>query len=248
MDRDASVPPAGVFPLTRYSVLEAVASEDRSERERAFGALAQGYWKPIYKYLRVRWRAAKEEAEDLTQEFFTRALEKQFFDRYDPAVARFRTYLRTCVDRFVANQRRAAGRSKRGGDLKAVPFDFAAVEGELAQSGIPESVDVEEYFQREWMRSFFEGTVDALRRRCEGLGKRAHFQLFERYDLEDGGARPTYGQLAAELGLPVTQVTNYLSWVRREFRRLALERLRATAASEEEFRAEARQVLGVEPP
>ncbi len=248
MDRSPTAPPAGAFPLTRHSLLQAVASADEAERGRAFGTLAEGYWKPVYKYLRVRWRAAKEEAEDLTQEFFTRALEKQFFDRYDPEVARFRTYLRTCVDRFVANQRRAAGRAKRGGDLKVVPFDFAFVEGELAASGMPEVLDVEEYFQREWTRSFFEATVEALSRRCQELGKGAHFRLFERYDLEDQERRPTYGELGAELDLPVTQVTNYLYWVRREFRRLALERLRAGTASEQELRAEARQVLGIELP
>lgn len=245
MDRPSTAPPAAAFPPTRYSVLQAVASSDPGKRGRAFETLTEGYWKPVYKYLRVRWRLAREEAEDSTQEFFTRALEKQFFDRYDPGVARFRTYLRTCVDRFVANQRRAAGRAKRGGDMRAVPFDVAAVEGELA-AGLPEVGDVEEFFHREWMRTFFEATVEALRRRCAALGKAVHFQLFERYDLDDAPDRPTYSQLGAELGLPVTQVTNHLHWVRREFRRLALERLRATAVSEEEFRSEAKQLLGIE--
>ena len=82
----------------------------------------------------------------------------------------------------------------------------------------------------------------------EKEGKRTHFLLFERYDLADAEPheRPTYAELAAELGLPVTQVTNFLAAVRREFRRAVLARLRETSGGEEEFRAEARALLGIE--
>ena len=99
------------------------------------------------------------------------------------------------------------------------------------------------------MRSLFDLAVGDLRRWCEAAGKEVHFRLFERYDLEgpDAPERPTYAQLAAEHGLPATQVTNYLAAVRRELRRLVLERLRELTGSEEEFRAEARSVLGVDP-
>ena len=76
------------------------------------------------------------------------------------------------------------------------------------------------------------------------------FALFERYDLEGAEAhdRPTYAQLAADHGLPVTQVTNHLHWARRELRAAVLDKLREITASEEEFRSEARALLGVEAP
>jgi hypothetical protein len=71
--------------------------------------------------------------------------------------------------------------------------------------------------------------------------------VFERYVLDDDpGGRPSYAAVSAELGLKVTDVTNYLAWSRREFRRLLLEKLREITATEEEFRAEARAVLGIE--
>lgn len=238
---------AGAFPATRYSLLEAVASSEEAARSRAFGLLVETYWKPVYKVLRVKWRASPEEAEDLTQEFFTRALERAFFDRFDPAVGRFRTYLRTCLDRFAANQHRNAHREKRGGGQAALSLDFGLAEGELVEGGLATEASAEDYFQREWLRSFFELAVVALEARCRRAGKDLHFALFERYDLaRDEASRPTYADLAKEHSLPLTQVTNFLAWVRRELRKIVLERLRALTASEAEFRAEARSLFGIE--
>ena len=72
--------------------------------------------------------------------------------------------------------------------------------------------------------------------------------MFERYDLLPAGTeRPTYSQLGADVGIPTTQVTNYLAFARRELRRLVLERLNALCATDEEFRLEARDLLGFDP-
>ncbi len=248
---DASdAPPGGAFPPTRYSVVLAAASTDRDERARAYDVLVASYWKPVYKYLRVKWRALGEEAEDLTQEFFLRALEKGFFTSFDPAQARFRTFLRLCLDRFAANQLRATGRLKRGGGATHLSLDFAAAEQELANLAVSDELDAEAFLEREWARSFFEQVVAGLAARCRERGKEVCFHLFQRYDVEPASAeeRPTYAELAAETGLPVTQVTNYLHWARREMRRLALERLRELTVSDEELRAEARSLLGIELP
>ncbi len=88
----------------------------------------------------------------------------------------------------------------------------------------------------------------AVERRCRERGRPEAFTVFRRYDLEpDEGERPTYEAIARELGLPVTQVTNHLAAMRREFRREVLDALQAMTASEEEFRAEARDLLGIAP-
>ncbi|MGH9580978.1 MAG: RNA polymerase sigma factor [Terriglobales bacterium] len=167
---------SGRFPATRWSAILAARSDDAGERQRAYATLVAAYWKPVYKYIRLRWGKPNEDAKDLTQEFFARLMEKGFLDNYDPRRARLRTYLRVCADGMVANEARAARRQKRGGEAVMVPLDFEA----------------------------------------------------------------------AEEGIAVTDVTNHLAWARREFRRIALERLRAMTASEEEFRREARALLGVE--
>jgi RNA polymerase sigma factor (sigma-70 family) len=237
------------FPATRHSILAAARSGDADERRRAFDVLVASYWKPVYKYLRLRWRQGATDAEDLTQGFFARAFEKGFFDRFDPARARFRTFLRTCLDAHVSNALAAARRLKRGGATRTLSLDFASAEGELLRQPAAAQADMEEYFHQEWVRSVFGLAVDALRRRAEERGRTAAFEVFRRYDLDDAdrAERPTYAELGRALGLPATQVTNHLSAMRREFRALVLDALREQCASEEEFRAEARALLGVEP-
>jgi DNA-directed RNA polymerase specialized sigma24 family protein len=250
MDSDAGPQRAGDrFPLTRRSIVAAAGDADPEVRRQAWDVLVASYWRPVYKVLRVRWGLDREDAEDATQEFFASALVKGTFERYDSTKARFRTYLRTCLDGFAANERKAARRLKRGGGQTALSLDFAGAEEELGRFGAGEELDVEEYFHREWVRALFGLAVDDLRRWSEATGRTVHFRLFERYDLEgsDAPERPTYAELAAETRLPATQVTNFLAAARREFRRLVLERLRELTGSEREFRDEARLILGVDP-
>ena len=205
----------------------------------------------MYKYVRIKWRADRDDAADLTQEFFARAFEKGSLGRFDPARARFRTFLRLCLDGFVANEQKAAGRIKRGGTVSFVPLDFASAESELRNVEafqVTSADDGDTFFRQEWIRALFAESVEALRSTCAAHGKQTQFAVFERYDLvAEGVERPTYSQLGAEVGIPSTQVTNYLAFVRRELRRVVLERLNALCASDEEFRLEARDLLGVDP-
>jgi hypothetical protein len=90
----------------------------------------------------------------------------------------------------------------------------------------------------------FTLAVEAFRRRCDESGRSIHFQLFERYDLND--EQVSYASLANEFGLDAATVNNYLAAARREFRRVVLEKLREITASDEEFRTEAQSLLGIE--
>jgi RNA polymerase sigma factor (sigma-70 family) len=229
------------FPATRCSLVRAASSADPAERQCARQTLLSAYWKPIYKYIRYRWQLANEDAKDLTQGFLARAIEGGFFDRFDPAKGRFRTFVRVCVDRFLANEHRAAGRR-----ITAWPLDFDAAEDELRDHPTAAGVDPDEYFRQEWLRGLFAQAVEDLRLHCAETGKQLHFALFERYDLDDTGQadRLTYAQLAEEHGLPVTQVTNYLAWARRQFRERLLQALRASTGSDEDFQHEVRRLFG----
>jgi DNA-directed RNA polymerase specialized sigma24 family protein len=246
----------GRFPETRWSAVIAARSDDAVERRRALDLLIGAYWKPVYKYIRIHWNKTSDEAQDLTQEFFTRLIEKDFLDRYDPAQARLRTYLRVCVDGVVANESKAAGRLKRGGGAIHLSLDFSAAETEIRrvapaprQIASPASTaSIDDWFEKEWIRSLFALSVETLREECEARGKKVHFRLFEIYDLDDApNYRPSYEDLALEFGIGVTDVTNYLAFARREFRRVVLATLREMCANEEEFRREARAILGVDP-
>lgn len=229
------------FPSTRRSAVVAAGSDDAGERRRGFEALVGAYWKPIYKFVRLKWEYSAEDAADLTQGFFARAIEKDFFHAYDVAKGSFRTFLRTCLEGFVANERKSASRLKRGGDVTTLSLDFASAEGELFEHPPAPGASPEEMFQREWVRSLFALALDDLRSECEARGKQIQFRLFERYDLDAG---VSYGELAGEFGLPVTTVTNHLAWARREFRGLLLGRLREITGGEEEYRADAKVLLG----
>ena len=160
----------GRFPLTRWSAVLAARSDDPAERARALDLLVRAYWKPVYKYIRIRWNKPREDAQDLTQEFFARAIEKGFFNRFDPAKARLRTFVRVCVDGMAANEAKAAGRLKRGGEAVHLSLDFDSAETELGRGGpaavreIASTDSMEEFFEKEWVRSLFSLAVDTLRR------------------------------------------------------------------------------------
>jgi hypothetical protein len=98
------------------------------------------------------------------------------------------------------------------------------------------------------VRSLFALSIEKLREECLLRGKDLPYRLFERYELDrDGDEKLSYERLAEEFHIPVTQVTNFLAFARREFRRIVLEKLREITANDREFREEARSLLGVAP-
>ncbi|HSL55691.1 MAG TPA: hypothetical protein VK868_14910 [Pyrinomonadaceae bacterium] len=237
--------PLHKFPVTNHSAIINARSDDQIVRRRAFDTIVASYWKPAYKYVRLKWRADNEDAKDLTQGFFAAAFEKNYFATYDASKASFQTYLRTCLDGFVANERKAGRRLKRGGDMDHYQLDFAAAEDELAAHASSSSISPEDYFHREWVRWMFSLAVEAFRQRCEESGRTVHFQLFERYDLSDD-EEVSYASLAKDFELEPATVNNYLAAARRDFRRIVLDKLREITATDEEFRTEARLLLGVD--
>lgn len=237
----------GRFPATRWSVIAAVRGGDEAERGRALDTLCEAYWKPVYKYIRLRWNRAATDAQDLTQGFFAEMLERELLNRFDASKSRLRTYLRLCVDSFVMNEDKAARRQKRGGDVQHLALDFAGAEEEVASGTIdataiasPESL--EKVFETEWVRSLFALAIEDLRALCTERGRDRDFQLFEAYDL--GDEEVSYSWLAQQYGIAVSDVNNGLAWARREFRKLALERLRAMCGSDDEFRRETKTAFG----
>lgn len=228
------------FPATHVSLVRRVRSADESERARAHETIAAVYWRPIYAHVRLTHGAAREDAEDLTQGFFAEALRRDLFARYEPARARFRTYVRRCVDSFVANERKSEARLKRGGGTATVSLDVADLEGRLTAGGDPDRI-----FHDEWVRSVFAAALERLRAQCERDGHPVRFELFMRHDVTGADAPPSYAELARDLDLSTTQVTNWLSAVRRAFRAAVLETLGELSGSDAELRDEARALLGI---
>ncbi|MEP6920408.1 MAG: hypothetical protein ABI967_04720 [bacterium] len=247
MDPDTDIGgPLHRFPVTSVSAIVAAGSSDVEVRQRGLETIVQSYWKPAYKYLRIRWQTSNEDAKDLTQGFFASAIEKNYFVAYDPSKASFQTFFRTCLDRFVANRKKADQRIKRGAGVDHLSLDFQGVEGELALALPANELTAEEFFHREWVRSLFTLAVDTLRELYNASGRSVYFSLFELYDLaDDVECQVSYATLASEFNLKTTDVTNYLAAARRDFKKILLEKVRELTASEDEFRAEARSLLGV---
>lgn len=230
MDADTLMGGAnGRFPDTRPSAISAAVSDDSSRRRPGQEEIVAAYWKPVYRYIRIRWRSSNEDAKDLTQSFFTSAIEKDFFGTFDAGKGAFRTFLRVCLDRFLANESKFAMRQKRSAD-------FTALEENIEGAESPEAV-----FEREWTRCVFEDAVEELRTSLESRGRGACFAVFQRYDLAE--VPPSYEQLGREFGISSATVTNYLAAARRDLRKLVLDRVRSVTTDDREFRREARVVL-----
>lgn len=230
------------FPDTRISVIEALGADDPDRRRSAVELLVRAYRGPVLATLRWRWNLDDADAEDLTQDFFAAALQKDWLTRYDPARARFRTFLRLLAERFAANRRQADGRHKRGGGLATVSLDDI---GHLVPDG-DDTADAR--FRAEWVRSVFTLALDALRAEAARRKRTVHLALFEAYELADAEVRPTYAALARAHDLTETRVLNHLAWARRRFRAHVLDVLRRLAGSEEEYRADVRDLLGIDAP
>src|SRR6185369_10519603 len=211
------------FPATHISLVQRTRSLDPETRALAHETLATVYWGPVYSYVRLTRGLAREDAEDLVQGFFAEALRRDLFARFDPGRAKFRTFLRTCVDTYAVNEHRADQRLKRGGGASAVPLDVAELEGRLATETDPYAV-----FHQEWVRALLATAVARLREQCHRTGRLTHLALFERYDIAGASSErpPTYAELSSQLGITTTQATNWLAAVRRDFRAIVLETLR----------------------
>ena len=194
MDADTLIGgPDGRFPETRSSAISAALSDDAARRRPAQEAIVSAYWKPVYRYIRIRWRSSNEDAKDLTQSFFAAALEKEFFHSYDARKGTFRTFLRVCLDRFLANESNFASRQKRLANFSTLEHDPPGGES-------PERI-----FEQEWARSMFEDAVDEMRKNLLARGRGMCFEVFERYDLAEDPT--TYDRLAQAFAISESTVT-----------------------------------------
>ena len=226
------------FPSTRHSLVAQAAEEPAGAPARE--AIVSTYWKPVYKYIRIRWRQSNDAAKDLTQGFFTELFERSLLARFDPAKASFRTYLRLCVDGFAAHTWQAENRLKRGGGATVIPLEEESVQEPVSEAP---GDSPEEIFLREWQRQVFSLAIEDLSEKAQASGKSTAFHIFADYDLAED-EQPSYRQLADRYGVAVTTVTNHLAWARRELKHAVLERIQSVTSSRRELHAEAKAVLG----
>ena len=214
---------AAVFATTHWSVVLAAGQSDSEQQAAALEKLCRAYWYPLYAYVRRRGHGP-EDAQDLTQEFFLRLIEKNWLNGVAPEGARFRSYMLTMVKGFLANAYDRAQAAKRGGGRVIVPLDAHQAEerfsNEPATTETPEIV-----FERRWALAVLEEALHRLRAAASAADKGRHFEQLNPF-LSREPDEGEYARLAAQLGISAGAVSVAVHRLRQRYR----ETLRATVA------------------
>jgi RNA polymerase sigma factor (sigma-70 family) len=212
-----------LFATTHWSVVLSTADQDSPEAAAALEQLCRTYWFPLYAYVR-RTGYSPEDAEDLTQQFFARFVEKRSFGVANPARGRFRTFLLKSLQHFLADDWRRAHRVKRGGGVLQVPLDAVAAESRYLAE-ITDTMTPERAYEQHWASTLLEQVLEQMHQDYSRAGKK---QLFEALEDLLWGPDPEvcYAVLAKNLGLTEGALRGAVFRLREHYR----ERLRAEVA------------------
>lgn len=236
------MPPAG-FPTTAWSCVREAQDANHPRYVAAVNRLIAAYWRPVFYYLRAKGHAAPD-AEDLTQEFFTRFLAKGWLGRADPGKGRFRAFLKTLVGRFAVARTTRAPRQDRFERQFVAVSELMRDEDRGYEPAAGETPD--EAFDRRWRRE----TLAAVRRNLRAYyedstdpEQRRRYEVFAAYYLADREAdRPTREALAGRFGVTVDAVRHALGEVKKRYERLLRQEVRDQVGSEDEVEAELRSL------
>jgi RNA polymerase sigma-70 factor (ECF subfamily) len=224
------------FATTRWSLVLAAGTPGSAD---ALAALSTTYWYPIYAFIR-RSGCSAHDAEDLTQQFFARLLEKNFLAGADRAKGRFRSYLLGALKHFLANQRDRAAALKRGGGQMMAPLEGRSAEERYRHEPADE-LTPEKLFERRWALTVLEQALTRLRDEHAAAGK---LDLFDRLKPALTGELPGgFAELAAELGMTEGAVKAAVHRLRKRYREAMRAEIAQTVAREEEVEDEIRALF-----
>jgi len=232
----------GGFATTHWSVVITAGKGHSAQAADALEQLCRTYWYPLYAFVR-RHVSEAHDAEDLTQEFFTRFLAKEYFERANPALGRFRSFLLACLKNFLAEQQRQARRLKRGGGRATLSWDSQTAE-ERYRLEPADLVTPEQVYDRRWALTLLETVVARLTAEQSAAGKEQVFTQLK--DCLWGEGRETgYAEMAARLGMTEGAVKVTVHRLRRRFRDLLREEVAHTVAADADIDEELRHLIGV---
>ena len=231
--------PRAAFPTTRITLIEAARGELTPEARDALAVLCSAYWYPIYAYIR-RLGYRPEDAEDLTQGFFARVLEKHYLRAFERERGRFRSFLLGALKHFVANERDWARAQKRGGRLPTLPLDAVIHTAEKRYSLEPgHDLTPERVFARQWALAVLHRVQERLQAEAERDGKAAQFaRLKSRITTDEQDL--CYRAIALELNTTEGAVKVTVHRLRRRFSELLREEISHTVETPEDVGVELR--------
>ena len=222
------------FPTTRLSLVLAASAKDTQART-ALAELCRIYWRPLYNYVRHQGHDAAA-AEDLTQSFIARLIEKDALRRFRQERGRFRSFLLVSLKNFLANEWDSAQAQKRGGGLTALPLEQV---GEARDNTTPDRL-----FERQWALDVLSRALDQVRKESANSGKGSQFELLKGY-LTGAAELPTYRDVGRELGISEAAVKIAVHRLRLRFHEALRHEISMTVTDEGAIGDEIRYLLAV---
>ena len=228
------------FQTTHWNVVLAARQHDAAGSEQALSELCQTYWFPLYAYVR-RHGHERAEAQDLTQEFFARLLDKDSLQGLDPAKGRFRCFVLGALKHFLANEWRRDRTARRGGAVTFVSWEAENAENqylaEVPEASLPETV-----YDQAWALALLRRVHETLRGEYVRSGSGALFEVLEVH-LSGGNGGPTYAEAAAKLKMTEAAVKMAVLRLRHRYRDLLRAEITRTVASAGEVDEEIRYLF-----
>src|SRR6266566_3877765 len=230
------------FHTTHWTIILAAREKDGTDAREALASLCSTYWYPLYAFIR-RQGSSPHQAEDLTQEFFFRFLERHALGHVQPAAGKFRSFLLACLRNFLANERERAHTQRRGGGQSLVRLDSTDAETryalEPADQRTPEAV-----FERRWAFAVLERTMTEQRHEYVTAGKSELFEALRSF-LPGGHGDASRADLAAQRGVSVGAIDVAVHRLRQRFGVLLRQQVAQTVSSDAEVDEEIRYLISV---
>lgn len=238
-NRDSSAD-AAEFALTHWSVVLAAGRSDSIHSRNALEKLCQTYWFPIYAFVRRKGHNPQD-AQDLTQEFFARLLEKDYLAAVDRSKGRFRSFLLASLKHFLANEWDKANAQRRGGGKIFIPIDVAGAE--VSRGFEPaDNLTAEKIFERRWALALLDQVLKQLREEYVRNGKE---HLFEQLKptLTEASRTVPYAEMAARLGAREGAIKTAVHRLRQRYRELLRAEIASTVSGPGEVEDEIRNLF-----
>jgi RNA polymerase sigma-70 factor (ECF subfamily) len=218
---------AGVFVTTRWTVVLAAGNEKSPVADVALEELCRDYWYPLYAYVR-RQGHAQAQAEDLTQEFFARLLEKKYLAGLENNRGRFRAFLLGAMKHFLANEWDRANSQKRGGGATILSLDYQGADTRY-QIDPADHLSPDKLFDRAWATTLLERVVARLRAENHAEGRAEQFDQLKYYLMVGKNDIP-YAQAATALAMSEGNVRVIVHRLRKRYREIVQQEIVQTLA------------------
>ncbi|HEU6446861.1 MAG TPA: sigma-70 family RNA polymerase sigma factor [Verrucomicrobiae bacterium] len=232
-----------VFVTTHWSLVLSARDKKSPQSAGALEKLCRVYWYPLYAYVR-RSGQSKENAEDLTQAFFTRLLEKDFLNSAEQERGRFRSFLLVALKRFLANEWDKAKAQKRGGFQTHVALDTDFAERKFQSEISSGEISPDRAFEKRWVLTLLEQTMSRLRSEFQQDGKITEFEHLKIFLTADKKEIP-YAKVAGEMQMNDAALRVAVHRLRKRYRELFREEIAHTLADGESVDEELRHLLAI---